>query len=219
MTTHVLVFYDQSSGNFTDFIVTLWLENDFRLTDQCITLKMSKNADLWYFIWCWLSELLNQLTIYRRLRGHCNIYRRSFAAWNKICVAHMTSARTALSSGVDVVSSLYHIDGALAVLLICFIFGKYLHAVAVHKWKWFGVYSILTHHMATKIWVNTGSSNGLLPDGTKPLPEPMSTDHQWSPVTRILGQFYKRYLNNQSPKSICKLHIYNFIKNSQGPIR
>ena len=27
--------------------------------------------------------------------------------------------------------------------------------------------------MATQIWVNMGSGNGLLPDGTKPLPEPM----------------------------------------------
>ena len=29
--------------------------------------------------------------------------------------------------------------------------------------------------MATEIWVNIGSCNGLLPDGTKPLPEPMLT--------------------------------------------
>ena len=28
------------------------------------------------------------------------------------------------------------------------------------------------------ILVNTGSGNGLLPDGTKPLPEPMLTYHQ-----------------------------------------
>ena len=27
--------------------------------------------------------------------------------------------------------------------------------------------------MTTEIWVNIGSGNGLLPDGTKPLPEPM----------------------------------------------
>ena len=27
--------------------------------------------------------------------------------------------------------------------------------------------------------VNIGSGNGLLPDGTKPLPEPMFTNHQW----------------------------------------
>ena len=39
-----------------------------------------------------------------------------------------------------------------------------------------------------QIWVNIGSGNGLLPDGTKPLPEPMLTDHQWSPVTFKLGQ-------------------------------
>ena len=31
--------------------------------------------------------------------------------------------------------------------------------------------------MATEIQVNIGSGNGLLPDGTKPLPEPMLTDH------------------------------------------
>ena len=35
--------------------------------------------------------------------------------------------------------------------------------------------------MATEIWVNIGLGNGLLPDGTKPLPKPMLTDHQWSP--------------------------------------
>ena len=31
---------------------------------------------------------------------------------------------------------------------------------------------------ATRNWVNIGSGNGLLPDGTKPLPEPMLTYHQ-----------------------------------------
>ena len=37
-------------------------------------------------------------------------------------------------------------------------------------------------HMVTLIWVNIGSGNGLLPDGTKPLPEPMLTYHQWGNV-------------------------------------
>ena len=33
--------------------------------------------------------------------------------------------------------------------------------------------------LATEIWVNMiGSGNGLLPDGTKPLPEPMAIYHQ-----------------------------------------
>ena len=31
--------------------------------------------------------------------------------------------------------------------------------------------------VVTEIGVNIGSGNGLLPDGTKPLPEPMLTDH------------------------------------------
>ena len=32
--------------------------------------------------------------------------------------------------------------------------------------------------MVTEILDNIGSGNGLLPDGTKPLPEPMLTYHQ-----------------------------------------
>ena len=56
--------------------------------------------------------------------------------------------------------------------------------------------------MATDIWVNTGSGNGLLPDGTKSLPEPMLTDHQWRPVTFILGQFhYMSIISLKFPRS------------------
>ena len=51
----------------------------------------------------------------------------------------------------------------------------------------------LWHHMATEICVTIGSGNGLLPDGTKPLPEPMSTYHQQGWVTFISGQVHKRY--------------------------
>ena len=46
-------------------------------------------------------------------------------------------------------------------------------------------------HMATQIWVNIGSSNGVLLNGTKPLTEQMLTYHQWGPVTSICGQFHK----------------------------
>ena len=42
--------------------------------------------------------------------------------------------------------------------------------------------------MATEIWVNIGLGNDLLPD---PLPEPMLTDHQLSPMTFISGQFHQ----------------------------
>ena len=37
-------------------------------------------------------------------------------------------------------------------------------------------------HMVTEIWINIGSGNGLLPDGTKPLPESMLTYNQWGIV-------------------------------------
>ena len=39
---------------------------------------------------------------------------------------------------------------------------------------------------ATLMWVNTGSGNGLLPDGIKPLPEPMLTYHQSSKMLCVI---------------------------------
>ena len=55
--------------------------------------------------------------------------------------------------------------------------------------------------MVTELWVNIGSGNGLLPDGTKPLPEPMLTDHQRSPVTSIL-------ISQEMPQpSTAKIHL------------
>ena len=56
----------------------------------------------------------------------------------------------------------------------------------------------LVCHMVAYIWVNIGSCNGLLPEGTKPLPEPMFTFHQLSAVTPVWGQFHKRYSSHQS---------------------
>ena len=43
--------------------------------------------------------------------------------------------------------------------------------------------------MATPIYVNIGSCNGLLPDVTKPLLEPRLTSHQWSLVKFTREQF------------------------------
>ena len=44
--------------------------------------------------------------------------------------------------------------------------------------------------MVTEIWVNIGSGNDLLPNGTKPLPEPMLTYHQWGSVAFTWEQFH-----------------------------
>ena len=41
-----------------------------------------------------------------------------------------------------------------------------------------------------QIWVNTGSGNGMLPYDTKPLPEPMLTNHQYNPETFIWEKFH-----------------------------
>ena len=48
-------------------------------------------------------------------------------------------------------------------------------------------------HMATEIWVNIGSANNLLPDGTKPLPEPLLTNHCRRSMSFIWGQFHRKH--------------------------
>ena len=70
--------------------------------------------------------------------------------------------------------------------------------------------------MATEFWVNIGSGNGLLPDGTNPSPEPMLTYHQWGPVVITWGQFHIKWLSHQLFKLARKLISSNFIQISQG---
>ena len=43
------------------------------------------------------------------------------------------------------------------------------HIISIHCDKW--------QHTATLIWINIGLGNGLLPGGTKPLPEPILTPY------------------------------------------
>ena len=53
--------------------------------------------------------------------------------------------------------------------------------------------SLLTHSgLVTPYGDRSGST--LAHDGTKPLPEPKLTDHRWSPMTFISGQFHNRCL-------------------------
>ena len=49
--------------------------------------------------------------------------------------------------------------------------------------------------MVSQNLVNIGPGNGLLPDDTKPLPEPMMTHHQEGLMAFILGQFRERLKN------------------------
>ena len=58
--------------------------------------------------------------------------------------------------------------------------------------------------MVIEICVNIGSGHGLLPDGTKPLPEPMLTYHHWDSLTISLEVL---------KISICKMNLKNkFVK-------
>ena len=62
------------------------------------------------------------------------------------------------------------------------------------------------------MWVNIGSHNGVLPDGTKPLPELALTNHKCDPVTftwNMWKQNHKRYLIHQSLKLAWKSHHLN----------
>ena len=79
--------------------------------------------------------------------------------------------------------------------MLCLLFSLQLQYVSLNFDTSVNFYAALKtlwpywHHMATDIWVNFGSGNGLLPDSTEPLPEPMLTDHHWSPLTFILAPF------------------------------
>ena len=53
------------------------------------------------------------------------------------------------------------------------------------------------------IWVNINSGNDLLPDSTKPWPEPMLTKHQQSLVDCV--QFYRKWLKDTELVLVWKL--------------
>ena len=59
------------------------------------------------------------------------------------------------------------------------------------------------NNMVTHILVNIDSGNGLLPDGTKPLPEPMLTYHELGPVADWL-----RAMSREQPQpSVTKIRL------------
>ena len=61
--------------------------------------------------------------------------------------------------------------------------------------------------------VNIGSDDGLLPDGTKPLPEPMQINHQWSLVVFPLGQFCSKCMQDEFENYILNITV----KSPRGP--
>ena len=66
--------------------------------------------------------------------------------------------------------------------------------------------------MAALMLDNIGSGNGFMPDGNKPLPEPMLTYHHWHISTFIRGRFHNRYLSHLSTKLVWQLLLPNVIQ-------
>ena len=52
-----------------------------------------------------------------------------------------------------------------------------LHNIRLSRWCCGQYIEAEWRHLATENWVNIGSDNDLLSDGTKPLPAPMLTNH------------------------------------------
>ena len=65
---------------------------------------------------------------------------------------------------------------------------------------------------AIRILANNDSDNGLLPVGTKPLPEPMLINHQRGPVAFTWERFYNRY----SVACVRMLHFWHYNHISPG---
>ena len=69
--------------------------------------------------------------------------------------------------------------------------------------------------MATEIWVDIGSGNGLLPDSTKPLPEPSvkSSDNFTGDVSTINhNNLFENYMSKISKFPGANELSYNIIK-------
>ena len=62
----------------------------------------------------------------------------------------------------------------------------------------------LWHHWT---WVNIGPGYSLLPEGTKPLPEPMLTIHKWGLVKFTWVQFWQGLIEESIPKMSLKITI------------
>ena len=112
-------------------------------------------------------------------QGPVSIYRPSFPGIGILMLKIRRSRdRLIFNMGIPILvrqSSLYW-DGPQTVIRPAYIYDEItiqvrwdLHVWLIVAWKF---------HMATQIWVNIGSGNGVLHDGTKPLLEPMLTYHQ-----------------------------------------
>ena len=79
-----------------------------------------------------------------------------------------------------------------------FIFLLIYHILYVNIW----LIVAQSLHLMTLIWVNIGSGNGLLPDGTKPFPDSVLTYHERYSLALSFDQIHKKVL-------ICEMGLKN----------
>ena len=70
--------------------------------------------------------------------------------------------------------------------------------------------------LVTEVLVNIDRGKGVLPDGTKPLPEPMLTDHQWCPSDTHIRTISQEMPQPSIHRIRLKITYINFHSNFPG---
>ena len=71
-------------------------------------------------------------------------------------------------------------------------------------------------HMTTEICVSIGSGNGLLPDGTKPLPEPILNYQYWGTLAFTPGAIWQRLNKRQFCRIKLKIILFKLFSRVPG---
>ena len=75
----------------------------------------------------------------------------------------------------------------------------YVHYISIHTYIYIYIW----------IWVNIGSGRSLLPDGTKPLYEPVLANHHWCPMAFFWELVQKICSRTKSLTCVQRLHGWN----------
>ena len=103
---------------------------------------------------------------------------------------------------------------------------QHIHHIATYESLWQGTSSITSPliyvywcYMATYIWANVGSGNGLLPDAIKPLSEPMISSFKHGCSIFPWEQLHYKCPSYYSFKSVWALYFYNYCHTSHEPMK
>ena len=92
-------------------------------------------------------------------------------------------------------------------MMLCTLDRLWLLIMDAAPWSDFNSYCLV---MPYEDWVNICSVYGFLPTGTKPLPEPVLTNHHWSLLAFTWGQFHRKCSRYISLIWFWNLLIYDY---------